>query len=253
MIYYFSGTGNSKWIAEELARRTNDEVQSIAALQKDGPVTVFANCGAQIGIVFPIYAWGAPQLVERFCKSLKMAQGVYAFAVCTCGDEAGLALKRLKKMFAYKSAWSVAMPNNYVIGFDLDSPELEANKVRAANDKLAQIASSINARETVYDVHEGPGARMKTGFIRPMFNRFAVSTRSFSVDSNCNGCNICAHNCPVNAIDMQNGKPVWVKKSCAQCLSCINRCPQRAIQHGAGTAKRGRYYFKNRESYESQD
>jgi ferredoxin len=148
-------------------------------------------------------------------------------------------------MFAYQSAWSVAMPNNYVIGFDLDTPELEKKKIRAADEKLSQIANSINARETVYDVHEGPGARMKTGFIRPMFNRFAVSTRSFSVDPNCNGCGLCARNCPVDAIEMQNDKPVWVKRTCTQCLSCINRCPQRAIQHGAGTAKRGRYYFKS--------
>jgi len=245
MIYYFSGTGNSKWVAEELARRTGDEVQSIAALQKDGSVSVYANCGSRIGVVFPIYAWGAPLIVERFCKSLTMMEGVYAYAVCTCGDEAGLALKRLKKMLAFRAAWSVAMPNNYVIGFDLDTPELEAEKVEAASLKLDGVAKSILAGESVYEVNEGSGARLKTGFIRPMFNTFARSTRSFSVDDNCNSCGLCERICPVDAIELQNGKPVWVKKHCTQCLGCINRCPQRAIQHGAGTAKRGRYYFKS--------
>jgi ferredoxin len=245
MIYYFSGTGNSKWVAEELARRTGDEVQSIAALQKDGSVSVYANCGSRIGVVFPIYAWGAPLIVERFCKSLTMMEGVYAYAVCTCGDEAGLALKRLKKMLAFRAAWSVAMPNNYVIGFDLDTPELEAKKVEAASLKLDGIAKSILAGESVYEVNEGSGARLKTGFIRPMFNTFARSTRSFSVDDNCNSCGLCERICPVDAIELQNGKPVWVKKHCTQCLGCINRCPQCAIQHGAGTAKRGRYYFKS--------
>lgn len=245
MIYYFSGTGNSKWVAEELARRTGDEVQSIAALQKDGSVSVYANCGSRIGVVFPIYAWGAPLIVERFCKSLTMMEGVYAYAVCTCGDEAGLALKRLKKMFDFRAAWSVAMPNNYVIGFDLDTPEQEAKKVEAASGKLESIAKSILAGESVYEVNEGAGARMKTGFIRPMFNTFARSTRSFSVDDNCNSCGLCERICPIDAIELQNGKPVWVKKHCTQCLGCINRCPQRAIQHGTGTAKRGRYYFKS--------
>lgn len=245
MIYYFSGTGNSKWVAEELARRTGDEVQSIAALQKDGSVSVYANCGSRIGVVFPIYAWGAPLIVERFCKSLTMMEGVYAYAVCTCGDEAGLALKRLKKMFAFRAAWSVAMPNNYVIGFDLDTPEQEAKKVEAASGKLESIAKSILAGDSVYEVNEGSGARMKTGFIRPMFNTFARSTRSFSVDDNCNSCGLCERICPIDAIELQNGRPVWVKKHCTQCLGCINRCPQRAIQHGTGTAKRGRYYFKS--------
>ena len=245
MIYYFSGTGNSKWVAEELARRTGDEVQSIAALQKDGSVSVYANCGSRIGVVFPIYAWGAPLIVERFCKSLTMMEGVYAYAVCTCGDEAGLALKRLIKMFDFRAAWSVAMPNNYVIGFDLDTPEQEAKKVEAASGKLESIAKSILAGESVYEVNEGAGARMKTGFIRPMFNTFARSTRSFSVDDNCNSCGLCERICPIDAIELQNGKPIWVKKHCTQCLGCINRCPQRAIQHGTGTAKRGRYYFKS--------
>ena len=245
MIYYFSGTGNSKWIAEELARRTNDEVQSIAALQQDGATAVYANCGARIGIVFPVYAWGAPLLVERFCKNLKLAEGVYAYAVCSCGDEAGHAFKRLKRMFAYQSAWSLAMPNNYIAGFDADSPEMEQKKIRAAGEKLEAIAQAVNAHMSVYDVHEGPSAWIKTAFVRPMFNTFARTTKPFSVDDTCNACGLCARICPIGAIAMQNGKPTWVKQQCTQCTGCINRCPQRAIQYGAGTRKRGRYYFKS--------
>ncbi|MEZ4628511.1 MAG: EFR1 family ferrodoxin, partial [Eubacteriales bacterium] len=105
MIYYFSGTGNSKWVAEELARRTDDEAQSIPALTQDGPTVVFAGKDASIGIVFPVYAWGAPGLVERFCRSIRMQEGAYAYAVCTCGDEAGKTMKRLRRFFAWQGAW----------------------------------------------------------------------------------------------------------------------------------------------------
>ena len=86
MIYYFSGTGNSKWVAEELALRTGDEAQSITGLLRDGPTEVFAAEGASIGIVFPVYAWGAPLIVEDFCKNIRLGSGAYAYAVCTCGD-----------------------------------------------------------------------------------------------------------------------------------------------------------------------
>ena len=123
MIYYFSGTGNSKWVAEEIARRTGDEAQSIAGLVKGGPTVVYAGKDARIGVVFPIYAWGAPPIVERFCKSITLA-GAYAFTVCTCGDEAGKAMRRPKKIFTYQGAWSVKMPNNYIVGYDVDSSEL---------------------------------------------------------------------------------------------------------------------------------
>lgn len=245
MIYYFSGTGNSKWIAEELARRTGDETQSIAALQKDGPTAVFADSGAVVGIVFPVYAWGAPLNVERFCKGITLAPGAYAYAVCSCGDEAGRAMRRLKKMIPIQAAWSVAMPNNYIAGFDVDSPELEQKKIRAAGEKIETIAQAANAHMSVYDVHEGPGAGLKTALVRPMFNTFALRTKPFSVDDTCNACGLCARICPIGAIQMQGSKPVWVKKQCTQCTACINRCPQRAIQYGAGTRKHGRYYFKS--------
>jgi ferredoxin len=243
MIYYFSGTGNSRWIAEEIARRTDDETQSIAALVKDGPTVVYAGKDARIGIVFPIYAWGAPLIVERFCRSITLAAGSYAFAVCTCGDDSGRAMRRLKKMFSYQSAWSVKMPNNYIVGFDVDSPELEREKIDAAKEKLREISEAVRSNASVYDVYEGAG--VKTALVRPLFNTFARSTKQFSADDGCNGCGLCARACPIGAIQIRNNKPVWVRKHCTQCLSYINRCPQRAIQIGEGTKKRGRYYFQH--------
>ena len=244
MIYYFSGTGNSKWVAEELALRTGDEAQSITGLLRDGPTEVFAAEGASIGIVFPVYAWGAPLIVEDFCKNIRLGSGAYAYAVCTCGDEAGRAMHHLKNIFAYQSAWSLVMPNNYIMGFDVDSPELERKKIAQAREQLQTIAQMILSHKSVYDVHEGPAARLKTTLVRPMFNTFARSTSSFSVDDSCDACGLCARICPTQAISLESGRPVWVKKQCAQCTGCINRCPKRAIQYGAGTAKRGRYVMK---------
>ena len=243
MIYYFSGTGNSKWIAQELARLTGDEVQSIAALVSDGPTVVFAGEDARIGVVFPIYAWGAPLLVEQFCRHITLAPGAYPYVVCTCGDDAGKAIQRLKKMFAYQAAWSVKMPNNYIAGFDVDSPELAQQKIKEATERVKGIAEAILAKTSVYDVHEGSGAGIKTALVRPLFNRFARSTSRFSVDESCNTCGLCVRICPIHAIQLKDGKPVWVEKNCTQCLGCINRCPQRAIQLGSGTRARGRYYF----------
>ncbi|MEA4914924.1 MAG: EFR1 family ferrodoxin [Christensenella sp.] len=244
MICYFSGTGNSKWVAEEIARRTGDEAQNIAELVKDGPTVVYAGKDARIGVVFPIYAWGVPPIVERFCKSITLA-GAYAFAVCTFGDEAGKAMRRLKKIFAYQGAWSVKMPNNYIVGYDVDSHELERSKIAVAKERLIVISDAVLANSTQYDVSEGVGAGIKTALVRPMFNTFARSTKRFSVEDSCNGCGLCARMCPIGAIRLQDEKPVWVKKHCTQCMSCINRCPQRAIQMGEGTKNHGRYYFRS--------
>ncbi|WP_347176327.1 EFR1 family ferrodoxin [Galactobacillus timonensis] len=60
----------------------------------------------------------------------------------------------------------------------------------------------------------------------------------------CVGCGLCARKCPVQAIAMQDGHPVWVKEKCVMCLGCLQRCPKAAIQYGNGvaTGKHGQYH-----------
>lgn len=65
MIFYFSGTGNSAWAARQLARLTGDTVYDITNL-KGLPKMEGAK---QIGFVFPVYAWGVPEIMADFAKS----------------------------------------------------------------------------------------------------------------------------------------------------------------------------------------
>lgn len=241
MLYYFSGTGNSQWAAETLAAQLGDEAMSITAAPAGERIA--ARAGEAIGVVFPIYAWGAPRIMERFLERVNVEPGAYAYAVCTCGDEAGSAMKVLKKRFAYDAAWSVAMPNNYIIGYDVDKPELAREKVARAGERLAEIARAVRGRERIYSVHAGPAAWLKTAVACPAFNAFARGTKPFFAGDACNACSLCAENCPSGAIRMVDKKPVWVRKHCEQCMRCIMRCPKACIQYGAHTAHKGRYYF----------
>ena len=244
MIYYFSGTGNSAWVAEQLARETDDQAMDMAPLMRDGPIAVSASGNVRIGIVFPVYAWGAPLLVERFCKSVKIQPEVYTFAVCTCGGEPGKSMQRLKRFFPWQGAWSLTMPSNYIIGYDADPPEVQQQQILAARNKIPQIAKAIMQGSSAYDVPEGPASGLRTTLIRPMFNAFARRTKPFFATDACNGCGLCARICPIGAIRLENGRPQWIAKHCTQCLGCINRCPQEAIQYGTGTSARKRYFFR---------
>ena len=244
MIYYFSGTGNSQWVAERLAALTGDQAASIAELTKDGPTAVAVSGGSVVGVVFPVYAWGAPKIVERFCRGIGIGEGAYTFAVCTCGDEAGNAMKKLRRVFAYTSAWSVVMPNNYIVGFDVDSPEIVHGKIENARARLSEIAEAVRGKKRIYSVHAGRAPWLKTAAVCPAFNAFARGTKPFYAGDACITCNLCADECPSGAIKMVDGKPVWVRKHCAQCLRCIMHCPEACIQYGAFTKKKGRYFFR---------
>ena len=58
-------------------------------------------------------------------------------------------------------------------------------------------------------------------------------------------CGKCLRACPVQAIEMRNKKPVWIKDQCVMCLGCLHRCPSFAIQYGRRTARHGQYTNSN--------
>lgn len=242
MIYYFSGTGNSKWVAEQLALKTNDITVNMVGLK-----TVPAIDDQTLGIVFPIYAWGVPEPVLEFVKKLS-GKPTFTFGVCTCGDEAGNAMQKLSLNLPLNSAYSVSMPSNYVMGADIESNESIASKLTKAKVKLETIAAQVNARQSVHDVNKGQLAWIKSNLANFGFNMAARSTKPFYVTDKCISCGECAENCPANTIKMFAGKPQWGNK-CYQCTSCINRCPTQAIEYGKGTATRGRYQFEEYQKF----
>lgn len=238
MIFYFSGTGNSAWAARQLAHLTGDEACDITKLN-DLPNMDNAK---RIGFVFPVYAWGAPEIMADFAKKLPGTR-VFTFGVCTCGEDAGLTMKRFSKLYPLSSSYSLLMPNNYILGSDTDDEGEIRQKITAARTELERMAQEILRRERVYRVHEGALAGVKSHLANFGFNKFARSAKPFFAEDSCNGCGQCARNCPASAISLRDGKPVWAAQ-CFQCLRCINECPQQAIQYGKSTAGRRRYTIR---------
>lgn len=71
MIFYFSGTGNSAWVARQLAEGQNEELLSIA-MEIDRNKAYKLKEGEKVGFVFPVYAWGTSQDSTSFYSSAKV-------------------------------------------------------------------------------------------------------------------------------------------------------------------------------------
>lgn len=243
MIFYFSATGNSRWVAQQLAEKLGDRVVDIARCD-----TAPDLAGEKLaGFVFPVYAWGVPEIVADFAAGIT-GRADFTFRVCTCGDQAGKAMKVFDGIYHADSLYSVVMPSNYIIGADLESSRSIAGKLKAAAERTELIASQIAVGKKVYDVHEGPAAGFKTAVISKGFAGFARRTKPFYVTDRCTGCGLCEKLCPRHTIKLTDGRPVWGTK-CYQCTACLNMCPEQAIQYGRSTAGRKRYRLSDWSRY----
>lgn len=254
MIIYFSGTGNSHRAANLLADYLGEN--RIVRLEGDlllRPERAEEYNGTdsedRIIWVFPTYSWGIPPVVKNFMLHARIynAGNMRHYLVTTCGDDCGLIDVQWRHLAAKRSwpaetAYSVIMPNTYVLmkGFDVDPADLAAQKLSDAPERLAEIARCIANDEPGNQLVRGRWAWIKSRIIYPWFVRFAMSPRPFRSNSGCTSCGKCAKSCPMNNIDMNDGKPSW-GKNCALCLRCYHICPAHAVTYGKATNGKGQY------------
>ena len=253
MIFYFSGTGNTRWAAEQLAAATNERLLFIPEILNTACEFTLEN-DERIGFCFPVHGWQPPRIVSDFVSRLNIhcPQGHYAYVLCSCGDSTGLAVRMLSRQLALKgimvqSALSLTMPESYVClpFMYTDTPEREQNKLKQASLELKTYTEIICNRQSGYHkLKTGPTPWVFSHIIGAYFNRYMITDKKFTVDTDvCIHCGKCAELCPVGDIEF-NESPQWKNdSSCTCCLSCYHHCPVHAINYGRFTRRRGQYYY----------
>ncbi|MGL4934153.1 MAG: flavodoxin domain-containing protein [Cetobacterium sp.] len=66
-IYYFSGTGNTLYLAKYLKENCSYNLVNISTL-KNKEVLL----SGEVGLLFPVYAMGIPKIVEEFLKRIQI-------------------------------------------------------------------------------------------------------------------------------------------------------------------------------------
>lgn len=250
MIACFSGTGNSRRVADYLHHALGDEIVRFAPGQMLNPKRINMRVtDGRVVWVFPVHAWGVPAAAARIISNMGLISDseVKHYMVATCGDDVGLADKQWRSIitgrgWVARSAFSVQMPNNYVFmpGFDVDPEDLAAQKLEAMPARMAGVADAIENDDDLVDVVRGSYPWFKTRVLNPLFRKFCSSTKPFHATDACKGCGKCVRNCSVVTIRMVDGKPQWGKE-CNMCSRCYHCCPHRAIAYGNATKGKGQY------------
>ncbi len=237
-IYYFSGTGNSLYVARELQKRIPEAtlIPMVSLLNRD----LINSDADSVGFIFPIHLAMAPAPVIEFVKKMDLKSAEYIFTIVTRAGSQHRAFIDLENILKKKgktldSYFSLNLPSNdpKFEGWK-PTPEKEIRKLESnVQNKLDSIQEIILNKEKSHEedaefITPMP-AFLILSKILPLLNRFY--NVEFYADSNCVGCGTCEKVCLSGKVKMIDGKPVWQKEvQCFFCHACLNYCPQHAVQ-----------------------
>ena len=265
MIFYFSGTGNTRWVANQIAEAIGEELFFIPQLIKEKRYQFELREKERIGFCFPTHGWQPPRIVREFVSRLvlKGLHHHFCWALTTCGDNMGEAMTIFNKELASnealraedgsplqaESVFSVIMPESYVcLPFMKTDPiNKEQQKIANAKDQLRHTVSSIrDCQRGIEELEKGGTPQLYSYVIGAYFNRKMITDKKFTVDKDvCIQCGKCSKVCPVDNI--VGIPPTWQHNGqCTCCMACYHYCPVHAINYGSITRQRDQYYFNRR-------
>lgn len=213
MILYFSGSGNSRYVAKELGTLLNDEVVSLNSRIKNNDTSMLVSDKPYV-IVCPIYAWRIPKVVEEHLKVTNLSGNnkVYLF-ITACGSS-GNVDSYAKQFFTefkmeYMGSRTFYMLGSY-IAF-MENPDLE--KAKETNNKvnisLLELFSYIQNEEKLPKQKVSMLGKAVSRFANPFFYNHIIGKDGFYITEKCIGCGKCEEVCLLNNIHMKNKRLVW--------------------------------------------
>jgi len=248
MVLYFSATGNTEFIAKEIAKRTNDECVNLLERIKNNDYTPISSQKPFV-ICAPVYVCEIPRFMTKYLKKLCFEGSKDVYFILTSGGycgPSGVLLKNIfkkKKMVCHGHA-EFKMPRNYVASdaYPMLEKEQAEERILSAYSQIDAVAKDILNGNTLTARKVNIFETIITVPFNPVWCKLKLKAKDFYAEDTCVGCGKCAKLCPLNNIKIVDKKPIW-GKDCTHCMACISNCPTDAIQYGKITQDKQRYTF----------
>ena len=247
MIFYFSGTGNSNYVAKRIADALGDEIVNLNDRIKASD-TSLVETGERVIIGTPTYAWRIPRVVCDWLRKTELRGAKQAWFVMTCGSEIGNADKYNRELCTEKAiscmgTAQIVMPENYIAMFPAPQADEARQIVAQAEPSIDRAIAAIQRNQPFAPTRNNLYDRFMSGPVNPIFYKFFVKANAFTASGACIGCGQCVKRCPMNNVTIKDGKPVW-GRNCTHCMACICYCPVSAIEYGKKSVGQPRYHFE---------
>ncbi len=247
-IYYFSGTGNSLYVAKELEKRILETklIPIVTLLDSD----IIKTSAKTVGFVFPVHSLTIPIAVKKFIKKIDLTSAEYIFAVAT---RYGTVFKGFEKIDQLLKRKNKHLDSYFILNMGHnEAPRHKGYKVPSESDILLLEKVVLDKLDLIKDVisMKGINREKDTDYLvetlsNPVFSYLIENIVIFAMDisedigvvnyfyhdNKCIGCGTCEKVCLTKKIKMVDQKPIWQKNVlCYMCFACVNFCPAQSIQ-----------------------
>lgn len=234
-IFYFTGTGNSLYIA----KRLGGELYSIPQVLK-GNNHLFND--EKIGIVFPTYGFSVPNIVKEFIEKVTLKSS-YIFVIMTCSNTNGNSSKWItsfakRNNIQVKYSNSISMTGNHIPLINIESEKLIDKDIES---NIQQLISDISNSKSYINNGMLLGGLLRNALKVVNIVHPIDSPTNFSVNDKCIKCSTCIKVCPRANVSFSELNKVNFGNHYESCLACVHNCPVKAIKVKGDKNPKARY------------
>ena len=237
-MFYFSATGNSKYITEMFCKRMNAECHPVECYSIEEDIDFGRLIASEdvIAFCYPIYGSRVPRIMREFAeKHMGFLKNKKVIIFCTqmlfSGDGARAFVDSFPRdYFNVIYAEHFLMPNNVCNLFFIPlANEKQTKKYlmkaeRKMNSVCEDIKTGIVKKRGFNLISRVLG--LQQGVFMPAFEK--LTRGSVRINSECTQCGLCVSICPMKNLKSESGK-ITQKNNCLICYRCVNKCPEKAI------------------------